>query len=315
VATSGEPINESKGDGAIDFDDLVPWSYSYFSGTDLLGMENYMRKYDIGSAPPKYVFTLPTPDNKIDFEDLVIFSISYGLSATSQLPKIQATPVTPVEVSLGAPVAMAGETRIPVMIEGEVSDLRAVHLELTGQFESYLGAEKGTLTQSYATPVSILGKANGRSIQVDCAVLGLQAEAVKRPGELLILRFAGKPRVHLAATVARNSANLPVNTVCKKGEGDYQPVSYNVSQNYPNPFNPSTTIEYEVPTAGEVKVEVYNLLGELVTTLVDEYREPGFYTTQWRGKDAAGRTVGSGVYLYRLKSGSFTGVRKMVLVK
>jgi hypothetical protein len=93
------------------------------------------------------------------------------------------------------------------------------------------------------------------------------------------------------------------------------PTAFALGQNYPNPFNPTTTIEYEVPTAGAVKLEIFNLLGEVVATLTDEYREAGFYSVQWQGKDDAGRTLGSGVYVYRLKSGSFVTVKKMVLLK
>jgi hypothetical protein len=314
VASSG---SEATGDGVINFDDLSPWSLSYFSGTAIYGgnMDNYMAKYDIGPTSNGYVFSLPTPDAKIDFEDLSIFSIVYGLNAKSQLPKATAPSNEPVEIFLSQPVAAGAETRIPVALAGAISDLRSVHLELTGQFESFLGADKGTLTESYSSPVMVFAKANGRNVQVDCAVMGLDASAISRPGELLVLRFAGNPRVHLAASVGRTSANSPANIVPKAGAGDYQPVQYSLSQNYPNPFNPSTTIEYEVPTAGQVKIEIFNLLGEKVATIVDEQREPGFYTVQWNGHDHNGHLLGSGVYLYRLKSASFTNVKKMVLLK
>ena len=72
----------------------------------------------------------------------------------------------------------------------------------------------------------------------------------------------------------------------------------------PNPFNPATTIRYEVPTAAQVRLMVYDVLGREVTVLVDERREPGCYAVTWDGRDAAGRLVASGVYVVRLEAGT-----------
>jgi photosystem II stability/assembly factor-like uncharacterized protein len=81
-------------------------------------------------------------------------------------------------------------------------------------------------------------------------------------------------------------------------------------QNYPNPFNPSTQIRYSVPTACDVTLTVYDLLGRRVSTLVDEWREPGEYEVQFTGAGLA-----SGVYLYRLNAGKHTVVKKMMVVR
>lgn len=91
---------------------------------------------------------------------------------------------------------------------------------------------------------------------------------------------------------------------------DALPTSYTLSQNYPNPFNPSTSISFEVPTRSAVKLEVFNVLGQIVTTLVDQELPTGSYTATFEGADYA-----SGVYLYRLKAGEFAETKKMVLVK
>ncbi len=96
------------------------------------------------------------------------------------------------------------------------------------------------------------------------------------------------------------------------------PKAYGLSQNFPNPFNPSTTLQFSLPEyEGQVHVrlEVYNLRGSLVKTLVDGVREPGNYRVQWQGKDHLGRPVSSGVYFYRLSTPNFKAVRKMVLLK
>lgn len=93
------------------------------------------------------------------------------------------------------------------------------------------------------------------------------------------------------------------------------PTVFALSQNYPNPFNPETTIKYQLPRAAEVRLEIFNLLGQRVATLVERKQPAGYYTMQWNGKDNFGRNVASGVYLYRLQAGEFLQVRKLTLLR
>jgi len=88
------------------------------------------------------------------------------------------------------------------------------------------------------------------------------------------------------------------------------PIEYNLSQNYPNPFNPATTINYEVSEAGFISLKVYNLLGEVVATLVNEDKPVGTYELTWNAEN-----LSSGVYFYRLQAGSFVESKKMILLK
>ncbi|MEE9442974.1 MAG: T9SS type A sorting domain-containing protein [candidate division Zixibacteria bacterium] len=89
-----------------------------------------------------------------------------------------------------------------------------------------------------------------------------------------------------------------------------RPVTYRLSQNYPNPFNPTTEISFSLPDAAVVKLEVFNIIGQRVTVLVDEHLEAGLHHIQWDGSNIA-----SGTYLYRLKAGEFTETKKMLLLK
>jgi hypothetical protein len=91
--------------------------------------------------------------------------------------------------------------------------------------------------------------------------------------------------------------------------GDLTPNKFSLSQNYPNPFNPSTTIRYDLPTSLKVSLNIYNTLGQLVATLVDEKMEPGSYTVQWNAN------VPSGVYFYRLQAGEYMEAKRMILLK
>ncbi|UCE20100.1 MAG: T9SS type A sorting domain-containing protein [Gemmatimonadota bacterium] len=96
------------------------------------------------------------------------------------------------------------------------------------------------------------------------------------------------------------------------------PASYSLRQNYPNPFNPSTDIRYQIADSRSphhTTLKIYNILGQEVRTLVDEVREPGYYTVTWDGRDQYGNEVSSGVYFYRLTAAGITATRRMVLMK
>ncbi len=88
------------------------------------------------------------------------------------------------------------------------------------------------------------------------------------------------------------------------------PVSYDLSQNYPNPFNPTTKINYSVPADGFVNISVYNVLGEKVTNIVNSLQKAGSYEVTFDATNFA-----SGMYLYRMESGDFVSVKKMMILK
>ncbi len=92
------------------------------------------------------------------------------------------------------------------------------------------------------------------------------------------------------------------------------PGKFQLAQNYPNPFNPTTEIQYTVPT-GKVTLEIFNVLGQKVKTLVNESKVAGTYKVTWDGTDFAGNRVASGVYFYKLRSGKQVQIRKMLLQK
>ena len=91
-----------------------------------------------------------------------------------------------------------------------------------------------------------------------------------------------------------------------------QPLSFELKQNYPNPFNPVTTIEYTIPKAAQVKLKVYDLLGNEIRTLVNKVEQAGKYSAQL---SVAGHHLSSGIYLYQLRSGSFVVTKKLILLK
>ncbi|MBN1300342.1 MAG: S8 family serine peptidase [Melioribacteraceae bacterium] len=94
------------------------------------------------------------------------------------------------------------------------------------------------------------------------------------------------------------------------------PENYKLEQNFPNPFNPFTTIYFELPQKSRVKIIVYDVLGQYVATLVDEVRRAGYYhDVKWYGRDAEGKTVSSGAYIYQMISDSYISAKKMIYIK
>jgi hypothetical protein len=93
------------------------------------------------------------------------------------------------------------------------------------------------------------------------------------------------------------------------------PRVFALKQNAPNPFNPVTVIEYELPEAAHVTIDVFNLAGRLVRTVVDETQEPGYRAVVWDGTNGDGLKVASGVYLYRMQAGRYASQKRMVLLK
>lgn len=94
-----------------------------------------------------------------------------------------------------------------------------------------------------------------------------------------------------------------------------RPLHFELLPNFPNPFNPETVIRYQLSDVSDVKLAIYNVLGELVRNLRQRREMPGLHTVRWDGRDDAGRPVSSGVYIYRLESAQQTAARKMILLR
>lgn len=92
------------------------------------------------------------------------------------------------------------------------------------------------------------------------------------------------------------------------------PTKFYLGQNYPNPFNPETTIEFALPQRSYVTIRIFNLAGSEVRSLLNKAMEPGYHKVSWDGKDASGRFVPTGVYLYKMQAGEFVAIRKCVVI-
>lgn len=165
---------------------------------------------------------------------------------------------------------------------------------------SRLAEGRWTFSRSYAVPL--------RSFAGQTAYLRLASIYDRlRPGgvapvRLSLFEFDGP------ANLAK-SKGRPVNILSEPGR------TFHLFPNYPNPFNPTTTISFVLPASGSVSLEVFDLSGRTVATLLSQTMEAGPHEVRWDGRDEWGNPVSSGVYLYRIRSGDFAKTRKMVLMK
>lgn len=126
----------------------------------------------------------------------------------------------------------------------------------------------------------------------------------------------GQPAIGRATSNANEVAagfwytSFDIPTSVEQHDDHLLPTEFRLEQNYPNPFNPSTTIQFAVPQASDVKVQVFDIIGRRVATLVDQAYEAGVYTVTFDASDLA-----SGVYVYRIQAGDFAETRKLMLLK
>jgi hypothetical protein len=114
-------------------------------------------------------------------------------------------------------------------------------------------------------------------------------------------------------TIDKNNIKYIVTGILENGY--YSPREFSLKQNFPNPFNPSTTIEYQVSKLMNVKLNIYNSIGQLIKNLLNEEKSVGDYSIVWNGKDNNGNLVSSGTYYYQLQTGDYVQAKKMILIK
>lgn len=149
------------------------------------------------------------------------------------------------------------------------------------------------------------------------------AGAVQYSG--IVLNEIGRPAANATVSLERISEPGKAMSVVTDTTGTFsfimtsvgdesKPVPFGLYGNFPNPFNPHTRISYSIDQGSDVVVRIYNALGQQVRTMFEGYRDPGFFSAVWDGRDDSGRGCSAGVYLYRLTAGNHSAVAKMLMV-
>ena len=144
-----------------------------------------------------------------------------------------------------------------------------------------------------------LAFAGTEAINSDEKIIKLKFRKLKKDADLILIKAA----VNETEINVLNSFDA------------FIPEEFKLCQNYPNPFNNNTVIEFRIPESALIGLKIYNLIGQEVKTLVSENYNAGTYKIEWDGTNNEGIRVNSGIYFYRLKAGSFTSLKKMVLLK
>jgi hypothetical protein len=261
---------------------------------------------------------------KVDFEDFFLFADSFGkvanvagkiiptmaglntdarlyLDAGSELPSIGGEVAIQVDLSDYAEMKGFG---LNVSYDAEVLEFVRIASE-----SSLLGS--GEL----ATPQVIAESAG----EVAVAAYG---ETVSEGALDLSLVFRTKTEIENTYVEVTESelrdGNYAVNQIALPAPVQIQtrPEAFALANNYPNPFNPATTIKYALPEAAFVQLAVYNVVGQVVRTLVADQQNAGRYVVQWDANNDSGHSLSSGIYFYRILAGSeFLEVKKMLLLK
>jgi hypothetical protein len=318
------PAGPPSGNGLLDLSDLALFSLMFAKAQ---GSPSWNAEADFGPTDDHGRFGIPLPDDFVDFEDLMILAMNYG--KVSPLGTSGGLIALSDAVSLGELVSFRllpisredGKATYAVVMENNADGLKGVSLKVA------YGA--GNALESVTASRDLGGKASEHffgTIERESGVVEicLAALGVNTPfdytGEVarIVVRETTEGSVALKTVDLRDLNNNGSRVALPGGGGEtpFIPVTTALMQNHPNPFNPTTTITFDVATAGDVRIEIYDVSGTLVRTLVNEEKGVGRHTAIWDGRDANGDQVHTGVYFYRMTAPGYTSqAKKMLLLK
>ena len=263
------------------------------------------------------VNALPTTDNKVQFEDLMMFAINYG---TVSKARGTMAPAQTDELIVLVPEGMEPASTLVAHLwlrgTGRVQGLSA-RLQWNAAVVEPIGLEAGGLVRDLDGVVFAPEPGT-----VDVALLGAREVGLAGEGDLATVRFrviaAGDPGIALTSVDARDRDNGRVEMGTRSGGNDPQanlPQVTALLANVPNPFNPSTKIPFTLAVGGKVELAIFTVDGRKVRSLVNDTRQPGLYEATWNGTDESGTRVSSGAYYVRLVTRDGTQSRPVVMLK
>jgi len=167
---------------------------------------------------------------------------------------------------------------------------------------------------------SVFSDANGDDLSYSASSSSTSTALASISGDVLIVTGVaiGSATITVNADDGNGgtvSDNFTVSVEAVSIDSEQIPLQFAVHQNYPNPFNPVTTIRYELPENGLVTVTIYDMLGKLEKTLINQTQDAGYKSIIWDGTNKYGKPVSAGIYLYQIQAGDYISTKKMVLLK
>jgi hypothetical protein len=210
-----------------------------------------------------------------------------------------------------------------VMIENDAELLKGFSLDLSYGFGNELVEVRSSTSLTGKGSEHFFGTIEREAGKVELCVASLGVNrSFNFTGEvarIVVREGSGVPALVQLEKADVRDVNNRRDEVTVTNDGRETPAVPTVSallQNHPNPFNPTTTITFDVSASGQVRVDIYDVSGRLVRSLVNDRKDAGRYTVDWNGRDANGSQVHTGVYFYRMTAPGYTSpAKKMVLLK
>ncbi len=276
---------------------------------------------DVGPSHDNTRVGVPEPDDMVQFEDMMIFAMNYGVVAPRVVPFLpdESTKALSLELAeLG--VIEDGLFEVALRLEGNASEVKGLSTVIAyGSSElEFVNARLSDDMSSPLAPVFFWHGSDDSSVQIDLAVLGTDV-TVGGSGEVAVMTFralSDEYTLEFDSADLRGANNEALSASFEGIESRPEtPASYRLVGNLPNPFNPMTKVAYQVPHESHVSIRVYDVSGRLVRTLLDNTIDPGHHEVAWDGRNDRGESVGSGVYFCTMEADAFHGSHKMMLLK
>ena len=271
-------------------------------------------------------------DKMVNFEDFILFFGSYGKEAQGPAGKSLVTPslgvneVAELTLRLGSDRVVVGEN---MFVDVSLANVQAL---MGYGFVLNYDAEKFEFVEAMPAAEDFLASSGGEtplfrgwspeSGQVHVTNTIANGSEVSGNGDIVrlvfrVLRdFQDDARFEIAEGLVFDPSQFANPLVGGVLDIQTTPTEFALLQNFPNPFNPETTIGYELAESADVTLQIYNVVGQVVRTLMaSESQSVGRYQVRWDGMDDRGMPVSSGIYFYQLSAGKFQDVRKLMLLK
>jgi len=304
-------------DGLVNFDDISALSAAYWLYSPTSPPAARHNECDVGPTDDYSRLGLPVPDDYVDFEDLMIFAMNYGVVTALGAPVLEREEIGPVALRLEPAGSSTDELIVSLVLGGNVAEVKGVSIVLEYDAQS-LELKSASPSRALSTGHVFFNSAKTTPGEawLDLAVLGT-GQAMRGSGEVAQLVFTVKgsnTEIAFARTDIRGTDNRPVDVVSESYEPEVVPAMTRLLGARPNPFTPGTTLHYELGRSEHVAVEIYDTRGRLVRQLVDGVLDAGSYSEMWDGMDSQGNAVHGGIYFVKMRAGSYESTTKLVKV-
>ncbi|MCK4462596.1 MAG: PD40 domain-containing protein [candidate division Zixibacteria bacterium] len=280
----------------------VPGDVDGTGGVDISDLVYTVDYMFTGGPPPCVMDALDVNgDCKLDISDLVYF-VDYMFQGGLELQCGC--------VSSGVAAKVVAHPRIVVTAkvdDGMTTISLAAPFDLRGLDLQLVGPDGARPVKLAGDDLDMVFGQDGQRVKI--GIIDLDGANVISAGDNRVIQIAGEYEV-VSAVVATDGYHTYAATIGEAAKGGSLPTEFSLSQNYPNPFNPVTTISFSLPVVSHVTLEVYNVMGQRVTTVADGFYEAGVHACEWDGS-----SVASGVYFYRIETDAYTETKKMMLLK